>query len=268
MIKIFENFLEGKGAVITGAASGFGRDIALKYAELGANLVLNDINEEGLDETAKMVKSKFGSQVLSIIADVSIGDEVNQMRKKAFSTFDNIFVLVNNAGGGVSSFKNILARTEEDWHKILDINLKSQWLMAKAFCRKMKPQKFEPISGKVINMASIAGVRPEAQTPVYSIAKAGIIALTKILAQQLAPKMTVNSIAPGYHITGLYNNSEQVLKDAMEVQGIKTPLNRLGTVEDVSKVAVFLASPLSDFITAENIVVDGGVITVGVGAHF
>ena len=264
---MFENFLEGKGAVITGAASGFGRDIALKFAELGAKLVLNDINEEGLEETTRIVKSKFGSEVLPFKADVSKWDEVKQMRKEAFSTFDNIFVLVNNAGGAVSSYKNILARTEEDWHKILDINLKSQWLMAKAFCRKMKPQKFEPISGKVINMSSIAGMRTDPLSPVYSIAKAGIIALTKILAEQLAPKMTVNSIAPGYHITGLYNNSEQVLRDAMEVGSVKTPLNRLGTVEDVSKVAVFLASPLSDFITGENIVVDGGIIRIGVAAH-
>jgi 3-oxoacyl-[acyl-carrier protein] reductase len=267
VIKIFDKFLEGKGAVITGAASGFGRDIALKYAELGAKLVLNDINEKGLEETVKLVKSKFGTEVLPIKADVSSWDEVDQMRKKAFSSFDNIFVLVNNAGGAVASYKNILARSEEDWHRILDVNLKGQWLMAKAFCRKMKPQKFEPLSGKVINMASIAGVRPEALTPVYSISKAGIIALTRILAEQLAPKMTVNSISPGYHITGLYNNSEQVLKDAMEVGHVKTPLNRLGTVEDVSKVAVFLASPLSDFITGENIVVDGGTIKIGVPAH-
>ena len=131
----------------------------------------------------------------------------------------------------------------------------------------MKIQKFEPLSGKVINMASIAGVRQDINIPLYSIAKAGVIMLTRLLAEQLAPKMTANSIAPGYHLTGVYHYDPQVIKDIMKVNRAEIPLKKIGTVEDVVKVATFLASPLSDYMTGENIIVDGGILKIGVPPH-
>lgn len=266
MIKIFNKFLEGKGAVITGAASGFGRDDALKLAEVGANLVLCDVNVEGLEETAQLVKSKYGAEVLTAQTDVSDSDQVKKLAKQAYATFDNIYVLVNNAGVGID-FTSILAVKERIWDTTLNINLKGQWLIAKTFCRKMKMQKFEPIAGKIINMASIAGVKPDPFIPVYSISKVGVIALTQLLAAQLAPKVTVNCVSPGYHVTGIYDNDVDLMQKTMDAGGVQTPLKRYGTIEDISNIIVFLASPHSDFITGQNVIVDGGIVSVGVPPH-
>ncbi|MHA1413585.1 MAG: SDR family NAD(P)-dependent oxidoreductase, partial [Promethearchaeota archaeon] len=143
-----------------------------------------------------------------------------------------------------------------------------QWLVSKFVCKRMKKQDFEPIAGKVIHTASIAGMKVDNKIPAYSIAKAGVIAMVKLLAQSLAPKITVNAISPGYHVTGIYNNSEEAMRMTMEDGHVKTPLNRLGTIEDVVNVSLFLASPLSDFITGHNIPVDGGIAEVGVPAWY
>ena len=134
--------------------------------------------------------------------------------------------------------------------------------------KKMKKQTFEPIAGKVIHTASIAGMKVDNKTPVYTISKVGIIAMVQMLAQSLAPKITVNSISPGYHITGIYDNREDIIKMIMDEGHVKTPLNRLGTVEDVVNVLLFLASNLSDFITGHNFPIDGGITEVGVPAHY
>lgn len=260
-----EKFLEGKGAVISGAASGFGRADAIRFAELGANLVLTDVNEEGLEETAKLAKDK-GANVLTVKADVSDFEQLKKLAKDAYATFDNIYVLVNNAGIGLD-FKTILFVSEEIWDKTFNINLKGQWLMMKAFHRKMKAQKLEPLSGKIINMASIAGIKVDPYIPIYSLSKLGVIGLTELLAAQLAPKITVNCVSPGYHVTGIYANDKKTMVGTMEAGGVKTLLNRIGTVDDVVKIIEFLASPASDFITRQNVVVDGGIVSGGVPSH-
>jgi 3-oxoacyl-[acyl-carrier protein] reductase len=260
-----EKFLEGKGAVITGAASGFGRGDAIRFAELGANLVLADVNMEKLEETERLVKEK-GAQVLIKQCDVTSWEEVRNLAKEAFATFDNIYILVNNAGVGLD-FKTILAGSEDIWDKTFNINLKGQWLVAKAFYRKMKMQKFEPLAGKMINMASIAGVKIDPYIPIYSLSKMGVIGLTELLAAQLAPKITVNCVSPGYHVTGIYNWDEKIMVGTMEAGGVKTLLDRIGTIEDIVKVIEFLSSPASDFITGQNFVVDGGIVSGGVPSH-
>ena len=132
----------------------------------------------------------------------------------------------------------------------------------------MKKQEFKPISGKVIHTASIAGMVVDNKIPAYSITTAGVIAMIKLLAQSLAPKITVNALSPGYHVTGIYNNSEEAMLMTMEDGHVKTPLNRLGTIEDIVKVSVFLASSASDFITGHNFPVDGGIAEVGVPAYY
>ena len=263
-----EKFLEGKGALITGGASGFGRGIAFAYAERGADLVLVDINEEVLEETSKEIEQASGQRVIPIVCDVSNSDQVKAMSKQAISELDNIFILNNNAGIGANFGKDLLKVYEKMWDQMMSVNLKGQWLVAKAFGRKMKAQKFEPIAGKMIHTASIAGMVVDNMTPVYTLTKVGIIAMVKMLAQSLAPKVTVNAMSPGYHLTPIYFNKMELMKQIMDEGHVKTPLNRLGTVDDVVKLSLFLASPASDFITGHNFPVDGGVAEVGVPAYY
>lgn len=262
-----KKFLEGKGALITGGASGFGRGFAFAYAKRGADLVLVDINEELLEETSEKVEKETGQRVIPIICDVTNSDQVQNMAKQAFKELDNIFILNNNAGGGFGFF-DIIKVKEDIFDKTIALNLKGQWLVAKEICKRMKKQTFEPLAGKVILTASIAGVKVDGGIPIYSISKAGIIAMMQLLAQSLAPKITVNSISPGYHLTGAYKNNLDVMKFTMTEGHVKTPLNRHGTVEDVVNVAVFLASPASNFITGHNFIVDGGIAEVGIPAHY
>ena len=264
---MIERFLEGKGALITGGASGFGRGFAFAYAQRGADLVLVDINEELLEETSKKVREETGQKVIPIVCDVSKSDQVQDMAKQAFSELDNIFVLNNNAGGGFGFFD--LTRVKENiFDKTIALNLKGQWLIAKEIGKRMKKQKLEPLAGKVIHTASIAGVKVDGGTPVYSICKAGIIAMMQLLAQSLAPKITVNAISPGYHLTGAYRNRLDAMKMTMDEGHVKIPLNRYGTVEDVVNVSIFLASSASNFITGHNFIVDGGIAEVGVPAYY
>ena len=263
-----EKILEGKGAVITGGASGFGRGIAFAYAERGADLVLVDINQELLEETAKKVERKTGQKVVSIVCDVSKSDQVEAMAKQAFNELDNVYVLNNNAGVGDPYGPDLLRIKEKYWDRLFDINLKGQWLVSKSICKRMKKQELKPISGKVIHTASIAGMVVDNKIPAYSICKAGVIAMTQLLAQSLAPKITVNAISPGYHITGIYGDSKEAMVTTMEDGHVKTLLNRLGTVEDIVNVSVFLASSASNFITGHNFPVDGGIAEVGVPAYY
>jgi len=267
-MKLPEKFLEGKGALITGGASGFGRGIARAYAQQGADLVLVDVNEESLEETTKKIKQESGQKVVPIVCDVSQADKVKDTVKQAFSELHNIYVLNNNAGVGLNFGKDITRIKESIFDKTLAINLKGQWLVAKEMARKMKKQDFEPLAGKIIHTASIAGMVVDAGIPVYSISKIGVIALMQLLARTLAPKIAVNSISPGYHVTGIYDNREDIMKMTMDQGHVKTPLNRLGTVEDVVKTSLFLASPLSDFMTGHNIPCDGGIAEVGVPPYY
>jgi len=262
-----ERFLEGKGALITGAASGFGRGVGFEYAKRGADLVLVDINEELLEKTTSEIKKESSTRVIPIVCDVSDSSQVKEMAKQASKELENIYVLFNNAGIGVSYGRNILRVKEKDWDRIMNVNLKSQWLVGQALAKKMKKQKFEPIAGKIIHTASIAGMVVDPFLPSYSITKAGVIALMQLFAKTLAPKITVNSISPGFHATGIYMEDEETMTFTMKDGKVSTPLKRIGTVEDVVRLCSFLASPNSDFITGHNFPVDGGIAEVGVPAH-
>jgi 3-oxoacyl-[acyl-carrier protein] reductase len=261
-------FLDGKGALITGGASGFGRGFAFAYAKRGADLVLVDINEELLEDTTKKVEKETGQKVVPIICDVSKSEQVELMAKQAFSELDNIYILNNNAGGGFGFYRDPLRVKDELFDKTIAINLKGQWMVAREVVKKMKKQKFEPLGGKIIHTASISGMKVDAGLPDYSISKAGVIAMMQILAQSLAPRITVNAISPGYHLTGAYRNNLEAMKMTMDEGHVKTPMNKYGTVEDVVNVSLFLASPLSNFITGHNFPVDGGIAEIGVAAHY
>ncbi|MFX0187641.1 MAG: SDR family NAD(P)-dependent oxidoreductase [Candidatus Hodarchaeota archaeon] len=259
-----EKFLEGKGALITGGASGFGRGVAYAFAERGADLVLVDINEKLLEETAKKVAQASGQKVIPIVCDVSKSDQVEVMAKQAYRDLDNVYILFNNAGIGVAYGRNICRVKEPDWDKIMAVNLKGQWLIAKSLWRKMKAQKFEneSLSGKIICTSSIAGLELPPILPAYSITKVGVIALAKLLAKTLAPNITVNTILPGIHVTGIYMNDEDLVNKLIEIQKIKIPLGRIGTVDDVTNLVLFLASPASDYITGQSIPVAGGLAII------
>ena len=264
---MIEKFLEGKGALITGGASGFGRGVAFAFAERGADLILVDINEELLMETSTKVTQQTGQKVIPIVCDVSKSDQVQEMAKQAFNELDNVYVLFNNAGISTHFGINIIKRKEEHFDKIMDVNLKGQWLVSKYISLKMRRQKFEPLAGKIIHTASIAGIVVDSAIPVYSISKAGIIALMQLLAKALAPKITVNSISPGMHNTPMYLD-EQILRAHIDEGNVKTPLNRYGTVEDVVNIVVYLASQASNFITGHNFPIDGGIAEVGAPPNY
>jgi NAD(P)-dependent dehydrogenase (short-subunit alcohol dehydrogenase family) len=256
-----EKIFEGKGVLITGGASGFGRGAAYAFAERGADVAIIDINEELLEETAKKVAEKTGRKIIPIVCDVSKSDQVESMAKQAYQELGNIYVLFNNAGIGIAYGKNICRVREDQWDQIMGVNLKGQWLVAKSLWRKMKAQKFdnEMLSGRIICNASLAGINLNPRLPAYSITKVGVIALAKLLSMTLAPKITVNSIAPGFHVTGIYLNDEEVVKTVLKEEEIEIPLNRVGTVDDVVNLVVFLASPESEYITGQCFPVDGGL---------
>jgi 2-deoxy-D-gluconate 3-dehydrogenase len=260
-----EQFLEGKGVLITGAATGFGRGVAFEYAKRRADLVLVDINANDLEITTQEIKSKYKNIVIPIECDISNSAQVNSMAKQALEELNNIYILYNNAGIAPHYGLSIFRTKEDEYDLIMNTNLKAQWLVTKALGKKMSRQKFEPVAGKIIFCASIAGVAPNCALP---ISKAGVILLTKIFAQELAPKVTVNSISPGYHVTPIYNNDPNLIKQMLQEGNVKTPLNRIGTVEDIVNFMIFLASPASDFITGHNFMIDGGIADVGVFANF
>jgi gluconate 5-dehydrogenase len=264
---MIEKFLEGKGALITGGASGFGKNVAHSFAERGAHLALIDINETLLEETSKEIEQKTKRKVLPIICDVSDGKCVKKMTQQVFKELDNIFVLFNNAGMATTYGVDILHVGEKIWDKQMNVNLKGQWLVDKFVCRKMNRQKFEPLRGKVIHNASHYGISVSHLVPLYSLSKAAVITLNKLIAKTLAPFMTSNAIAPGYHPTGMYQYREDIIRQVIDDSNEKTPLNRLGTIQDVVDLVLFLASNNSNYITGHCFIVDGGITEVGVHAH-
>ena len=256
-------FLSGKVTLITGAGSGFGREMAITFAEKGSSLVLNDINMAGLEETRDLVLKDFPStSIILAQADISNLKEVERMKKQVFEKFDNIFILINNAGIDGGAYKSLSA-SEEIYDKVMGINVKGTWNVTKTFFRKMKSQRlFQPIRGKIINIASCAGtangINP--MLGIYSASKATIIAFTKLWALELGPvDMTVNAISPGVFLTPIYNNDPVKIRQFLETRGVKLPLNRIGEAKWVANMALFLASPVADYILGQNLILDGGL---------
>ena len=257
-----EKFLVGKVVLVTGAGSGFGREMAISFASKGANLVINDINMEGLEETYSLVLKKYKREILILKADVSLSNEVNEMVERVFEKYDNLFVLVNNAGIDGGLYTSLKAK-EQIYDKVMAINVKGAWNMTKAFYRKMRKQKdFNPIRGKIINIASCAGTTNglNPMIGVYSASKAALIAFTKLWALELgASNITVNAISPGVFLTPIYNNDPNLIRQFLKTRGVKLPINRIGEAKWVADMALFLASPTSNYMTGQNIILDGGM---------
>lgn len=243
--------LQGKCAVITGASRGIGREIALKYAKEGANIVLNYRNSETEALQLKEELDKLGSNTLIIKANVSNFEEAERLIKEAKEVFGRVDILVNNAG--ITKDNLIMRMKEEDFDSVIDVNLKGAFNCLKSVTPIMIRQK----EGKIINMSSVVGVIGNAGQVNYCASKAGLIGMTKSLAREIGGKnINVNAIAPGFIDTDMTKVlSEDQKKNIMS----QVPLKRLGQADDIANLALFLASEQSNYITGQVIHVDGGM---------
>ena len=251
--------LSDRVALITGGARGIGRAMALKFAEEGCSVAVTDINIKEANDTIAGV-SKTGREGLVIQCDVTDGNQIHDAVDRVIKKFGRIDILVNNVGGMTGS-PPIEDMTEEEWDKAFGLNLKSDFLFCKYVVPHMKKRKY----GKIINFSSIGAVQPPAHAINYNTAKAGVIGFTLDLANALAPfNINVNVILPGPARTSFYDKSIASMPEAEKDKffaflGNKTPLQRIGTPEDLAGAALFLASELSAWITGETLHVAGGL---------
>ncbi|MEJ2252413.1 MAG: SDR family NAD(P)-dependent oxidoreductase [Candidatus Lokiarchaeota archaeon] len=256
-----KNFLKDKGVFITGAGGGFGRKMALTFAKYGANLALNDIDAKTLDETKEIILSSFDVKVQNFISDISNFDEVKEMSKNVFNSFDNVYLLVNNAGIDGGLYKSLVA-PEDVYDKVMRVNVKGMWNVTKNFYRKMKRQKFSPIKAKIINIASCAGTENGINPfiGIYSASKATVLAFTKLWALELgSSNITVNAISPGVFLTPLYKNDPTLIRKFLKMRSVKLPIDRIGNSQEVADIALFLSSSEANYITGQNVILDGGM---------
>ena len=247
--------LTDKVAIVTGSARGIGREIALKLAEVGADVVVNDIEAaaESLESVVKEIKT-LNRQSLAVTADVSSSEDVNRLIETAVKEFGKIDILVNNAG--VTRDQLLMKMTDEEWDTVLNIDLKSAFLCTRAVIRHMLRQR----SGRIISIASVVGMVGNAGQANYASAKAGIIGFTKSIAKEVGSRgITVNAVAPGYIQTKM---TEQLNDDQRQEMLKHIPLASLGTPRDVAEAVAFLASEEARYITGHVLNVDGGMAGV------
>ena len=247
--------LEGKTALITGAARGIGKALALKFASEGADiaftdLVLNDDMAAGLEATRKEIEA-VGVTCRAYAGDASNFAATEAIVKKIHEDFGHIDILVNNAG--ITKDGLMMRMTEQQWDAVIAVNLKSAFNFIHAITPVMMRQR----SGSIINMASVVGVHGNAGQSNYAASKAGLIALAKSIAQEMGSRgIRANAIAPGFIETAM----TAALPDEIRQEWVKKiPLRRGGQVEDIANVATFLASDLSSHVTGQVIQVDGGM---------
>ena len=245
--------LKGKCAVITGSTRGIGRAIAIKYASLGCNVVINYRSEKDEVNARELSDEigKLGVNTLIVKANIADFEEAKNLVEKAKKEFGKVDILVNNAG--ITKDNLILRMNESDFDSVINVNLKGSFNCLKAVTPIMLKQKY----GKIINMASVVGVIGNPGQVNYCASKAGVIGMTKSLAKELGGKnINVNAIAPGFIDTDMTRVlSEDQKKNILS----QVPLKRLGLVSDVANVAAFLASEDSNYITGQVIHVDGGM---------
>ena len=243
--------LKGKTALITGAARGIGKAIALKYAEEGANIAFTDliIDETGI-ATEKEIQA-FGVKVKGYASDAANFEEAHDIVANIVKEFGHVDILVNNAG--ITRDGLMMRMNEQQWDSVIQVNLKSAFNFIHAITPVMMKQK----SGSIINMASVVGVSGNAGQSNYAASKAGLIGLAKSVAKELGSRgIRANAIAPGFIITEMTASLSEEIRDEWAKQ---IPLRRGGLPEDVANVAVFLASDLSSYVTGQVIHCCGGM---------
>jgi 3-oxoacyl-[acyl-carrier protein] reductase len=242
--------LTDRVAIVTGAGRGIGRAIALKLAGVGAAVVVSDILEKGAGAVAEEIKTA-GGKSLAVVADVSSSADVARLVEETVRTYDRIDILVNNAG--IARDQLLLRMSEEDWDKVIDVDLKSVFLCTKAVMRYMLKARW----GRVISLSSIAGQVGNPGQANYAAAKAGVIGFTLTVAREVGSHgITVNAIAPGFIETDM---TRQIKEEQRQEIKKLIPLNRFGTPDDVAEVVAFLASEEAGYITGQVLSINGGM---------
>ncbi|MEJ2485162.1 MAG: glucose 1-dehydrogenase [Anaerolineales bacterium] len=246
--------LSGKVAIITGASRGIGLAIAEAFSDANAKVVLSSRKQEDLDQAAEKINAA-GGEARAIAAHTGDAEAIHHLLEKTIDTFGGVDILVNNAGTN-PHFGPLLTAEESHWDKILDVNLKGYFRMIKACATSMR----ERGGGKVINMASVSGLRATPGLGIYGVSKAGVLMLTKVLAVELAAdNIQVNAIAPGLIKTRFSRALWETPSLQKSVMG-NIPQGRVGLPEEVTGIALYLASQASSFTTGGVFVVDGGQI--------
>ena len=247
--------LEGKTALITGAARGIGKALAVRFAQEGANIAFTDLTfneqaKQALEETEKEIQG-MGVKCKGYSSDASNFEETQQVVAEVMKDFGRIDILVNNAG--ITKDGLMMRMTEQQWDAVINVNLKSAFNFIKAVMPIMMKQR----GGSIINMASVVGVHGNAGQANYAASKAGLIALAKSVAQEAGSRgIRANAIAPGFIETAM----TAALPDNIREEWVKKiPLRRGGKPEDIADVATFLASDMSSYVTGQVIQVDGGM---------
>ncbi|KZL47830.1 3-oxoacyl-[acyl-carrier-protein] reductase [Nodularia spumigena] len=243
--------LQGQVAIITGASRGIGRAIALELATQGATIIVNYANSSGAAESVVADIIADGGQAIALQADVSQAQQVDTLISTVMEKFKRIDILVNNAG--ITRDTLLLRMKPEDWQAVIDLNLTGVFLCTRAVSKIMLKQR----SGRIINIASVAGQMGNPGQANYSAAKAGVIGFTKTVAKELASRgITVNAVAPGFiatDMTSSLSNTEDILK--------YIPLGRYGQPEEIAGMVRFLAAdPAAAYITGQVFNVDGGMV--------
>lgn len=244
--------LKDKVAIVTGAGSqkGYGKGTALTLAREGCDIVVVDIDIEGAEKTSEEIKN-LGRGAIPIKVDVTNSDQVQEMVKAALKRFGRIDILINNAGAGTDP-KPFIEKTEQDWDKDLDLNLRGVLVCTKA----VLPQMIKRKQGKIVNISSIAAKLPSPQASIYAAAKTGVVGFTRALAVEVIESgINVNCIAPGLGRTNFVKNIPGELLDRFENE---MPSKRANTPDDIANAVAFLVSDVSRNIIGQNISVDGG----------
>ena len=246
--------LKDKAAIVTGAGRGIGEGVALRFAEEGAKVVVNDVNDTDVQRTVETIRAR-GGKAVPVVGSVASREIAQKMVDTAVKEFGTVDILVNNAG--IIRDAMLHKMTDEQWDQVIEVNLKGVFLCTQCAARVMREKGY----GKIINISSTSWRGNPGQLN-YSATKAGVIGMTKTAAKELAPKgINVNVIAPGMIWTDMIKSMPPAIVERME-KGLAfiVPLNRKGLPKDIANLALFLASEESSFITGQLIHCDGGMI--------